>query len=138
MSEAPTIYCRPARGPAARAWMAVGLWTLAIGVLSLLPVGGTGWIEVPLGLDKWMHAIFYGVLSFLGAVAWRATGAGPGVAGVRAVAQAVAYGGLVEWLQSMFARDPSLADWVADLVGATIGVAAWWLARERRRPMEDR
>lgn len=118
------------------AWAAVLAWMLAIVVLSALPIEGAGWIRVPLGIDKWVHAAFYGLLAVLGAAAWSATGAGSGVAAVRGAALGISYGAVVEWIQSFFPRTPSLADWVADLVGAVIGAAGWWLARRRTNRTE--
>lgn len=101
----------------------------AIVVVSVLPLGTGGTIRLPFGTDKWMHAFFYGTLAALAAEAWAAVGAGPRVAAARGLAQAVAYGAAVEWLQSFTAREPSLGDWVADLAGAGIGAAAWIVAR---------
>ena len=120
------------------AWAAVLAWMLAIVALSALPIEGPGWIRVPLGIDKWMHAAFYGLLAVLGAVAWSATGAGSAVAAVRGAALASSYGAVVEWIQSFLPRTPSVADWVADLVGAVIGAAGWWLARRRGQRTEGR
>lgn len=129
MSEPRGIYWRPSR--ARGAWVAVLAWMLVIVALSAAPVGGPRWVRVPLGLDKWLHAAFYTVLAILGSVAWRSVGSGPGVAAVRAAALAVAYGGLVEWMQSFLPREPSFADWAADVVGGVAGAGGWWLVKGR-------
>lgn len=72
--------------------------------------------------DKLAHLASYAVLSGL----LRAAGLGSGWA----FALAVLYGASDEWHQRFVpGRDASLADWVADTVGAGLGA---WLSRRKR------
>lgn len=111
--------------PPSGRWLAVAAWMVVIAALSALPVSGMPRVALPGGADKWAHAAFYAPLAVLAAGAWRASGASTAGAAVRSVALALAYGAWVEWLQFHVQRDPSLADWAADGVGAALGALAW-------------
>jgi VanZ family protein len=41
------------------------------------------------------------------------------------MAMVLAFGALMEFMQGYVGRDPSLADWIADGVGALVGIAFW-------------
>lgn len=89
------------------------LCALAVLVLALLPPSipepTTGW-------DKTNHLLAFGVLATLGVRAW------PGRAW-RLVAALIAYGGLIEILQSMTSyRDASWSDLLADTMGIAAGL----------------
>ena len=43
----------------------------------------------------------------------------------RTMAMALIFGALMELMQSYVGREMSLADWVADGVGAVIGIGLW-------------
>src|SRR5687767_10834386 len=75
--------------------------------------------------DKIGHAAVYAVLGFLCAVAWHRQGSSQPAAAERSMALVLLYGGLMEFLQSHVGRDPSMADWVADSVGALFGIGFW-------------
>jgi VanZ family protein len=105
---------------------AVGFSLLLLGT-SLLPVpeGASEQVPVLLGvaLDKWVHALSYGVLTALLAWARRARSV-PLVAALAAVA--VCYGAGIELLQTLVpSRGLSGADFVANGVGATLAGALW-------------
>ena len=91
--------------------------------LSTFPIGGVQ-PSVP-DADKLGHAAVYGVLAFLTARAWWRHGSAKPAVAERTMAMALAFGALMELVQSAVGRDPSLADWVADGVGAAIGVFFW-------------
>ncbi|RYF68253.1 MAG: VanZ family protein [Comamonadaceae bacterium] len=111
-------------GAVQRVWRHTPLWRVLLAValigilvLSLMPptpqMPTTGW-------DKSNHALGFGVLAFLGLRAWpRHT--------VPVLAALLAYGGLIEVLQS-FTPD-RVAEWAdlwADAAGLFIGCAAHW------------
>src|SRR5688572_26777814 len=82
------------------------------------------------GADKLAHATAYALLAFL--LCWAASnfwrfGCGLAVCVVGVIA---VYGAIDELTQGFTeSRSPDAWDWVADLVGATAGVAAFALAR---------
>lgn len=44
----------------------------------------------------------------------------------------LAYGAVDEFTQDLVPRrTPSVADWLADLLGVAVGMAAWWIAPQR-------
>lgn len=99
--------------------------------LSVASVSGVPRLDVPFGLDRWAHAGFYAVLGALTARALRLGGAGLATALSGSFAWAIAFGGLVEWIQTFRPREASLGDWVADALGAALGLAIWTVMRER-------
>ncbi len=104
------------------AWYAVILAVSSISGRRLDDVG----IEVP---DKLVHAGEYAVLGLL-VVRQRAAVAPPGAARAIAVAVAVAavLGAVDEtWQGFVPHRTPSVADWVADVIGGALG--AWVATR---------
>lgn len=98
----------------------------AVVAASLLP-GSAGASALPPGSDLLLHAFGYAAVA--AALAWseRVTGLRTGATLVVAVA---AVGAGVELLQSPVpGRTPSVADAVANALGASVG---WWLARVDR------
>lgn len=86
---------------------------LAVLVLSLLPPSVP---EPTTGWDKTNHLLAFGVLAMLAARAW------PGK-GWQVMVGLIAYGGVIEWLQSMTTyRDASWLDLLADAVGIAMGM----------------
>jgi VanZ family protein len=75
--------------------------------------------------DKIGHAAVYAVLGFLYAVAWHRHGSSQPAAAERSMAMVLLYGALMEFVQSRVGRDPSLGDWIADGVGAMVGIGFW-------------
>jgi VanZ family protein len=106
-----------------RAWLAVVAWMSLTVILSTFPVDGLQ-PAVP-DADKLGHAAVYGVLAFLCARAWRRHESSQAAAVERAMAMVLAFGALMEFMQGYVGRDPSLADWIADGVGALVGIAFW-------------
>ncbi len=90
----------------------------------ITPTGALGLV----GTDKWVHAVGYGGLG--AALAGRRTHGrvgGEREALVFAVAGATGYGVVMEIAQlTVPLRHASVADAVADAVGATVAVAVWW------------
>lgn len=116
-----------------RQWIPPVLWMAAIFVVS----GHTIPALVPTGLaNHYGHAIAYAVLSVLlvrawSGVRWQDFGASAAFLGWIV---AVAYGVTDEWHQSFVpGRTAAVDDWLADVVGATLGVLLV-LAWRRLRP----
>lgn len=110
-------------------------WTLvAVGLLASYWVAlfvGTHWpgdALAPLagrGGDKWIHAGAFAGLAFLLAVVvgWQDR---PGGLAYLAMWGALAlYGAADEWTQSFVGRTSDWKDWVADLLGAALGLACY-------------
>lgn len=110
-------------GSPSRAWLAVVVWTALTVALSTFPVGAVQ-PSVP-DADKLGHAAVYSVLAFLCARAWLRHGSRDSAVFERSFAMALVFGALMEWLQGHVGREPSLQDWIADGVGALIGLAFW-------------
>jgi VanZ family protein len=92
-------------------------------VLSGLPVQGVQ-PSVP-DADKLGHAAVYCVMAILCARAWTRHGSSFDAVVERTLATALVFGALMEIMQGGVGRDMSLADWVADGVGAVIGIGFW-------------
>lgn len=114
----------PSNGPSAlRAWLAVAVWMAVTVILSTFPVEDLQ-PNVP-DADKIGHAAVYAVLGFLCAVAWHRHGSSQPAAAERSMGLVLLYGALMEFLQSHVGRDPSLGDWIADGIGAMVGIGFW-------------
>ena len=114
----------PPRGSSPlRAWLAVAVWMTVTLILSTFPVEDLQ-PNVP-DADKLGHAAVYAVLGFLCAVAWHRHGSSHPAVVERTMALVLLFGALMEFLQSLVGRDPSMADWIADGVGGLFGVAFW-------------
>ncbi len=105
------------------------LWALGILVLTLMPasdVPAWPWAE-RVQLDKWVHAFLFGVqgvLLGLALIRMRPSGNRTGLL-VLATLLAIAYGGLIEVLQSLLGdgRTGDVMDLLADAAGALLGLA---------------
>lgn len=70
--------------------------------------------------DKMVHVVLYGILG--AALAWGKHHAGRGIAHWAALMAGFAYGAVDEWHQRFVPRrDPSMADFGADVAGVTLG-----------------
>jgi VanZ family protein len=81
--------------------------------------------------DKWLHLVGYAGLAFLAATAWRARRK-LGVVQYAVLLAAIAvYAAIDEALQMLpfVRRHADFSDWVADVIGAAIGLALFGLAR---------
>ena len=118
----------------ARRWWLVIAWAAVILVSSSIP--GPALPPGPPGSDKLGHFLMYAVL---GALTIRAVlGHGGRVARAAALALAgiAVFAAVDEWHQGLVpGRLPDVADWVADMAGATLGAgstAAFTLRRSAR------
>jgi VanZ family protein len=114
--------------PAVTAFVTALYW-VALFVGSHLPLELDP-IQTPNPLDKVQHAVAFALLAVLlcsvgaqrGAVGWRL------VAGVLALI--ALYGVFDEWTQRFVPyREPDLRDWLADMFGTGLGIAAFALGR---------
>lgn len=116
---------------ASKPWLAAAiLWTAAILVVNSISVSDPTLRPPFAGADKLTHAFMYAVASFTwrraiistrDSVTWRV------VAGVAFL------GALDEWHQRIVpGRSADVFDWVADVVGAWLGVALWHWLRVRK------
>jgi VanZ family protein len=116
---------------ASKPWLAAAiLWTAAILVVNSISVSDPTWQPPFAGADKLTHAFMYGVASFT----WRRGFASTRDAATwRVVAGVALLGALDEWHQRIVpGRSADLFDWVADVVGAWLGVALWHWLKVRR------
>lgn len=85
-------------------------------------------------LDKFAHLGAYAGLAVLFTINWQMFGGHLTLRHYLATVFVLAvYGAVDEQLQNFVHRDCSLADWVADVVGATLGVALFHYGRGRMR-----
>lgn len=104
----------------ARRWLPPALWAAVILVLTSIPAPP----EAPAGiphLDKAVHVLLYAGQGWLVARALRTRRPRTLLAALLGIA---AFGALDEWHQAFFARDPDMLDWIADVLGGSIGIAA--------------
>jgi len=107
-------------------WLLVVAWAAVIFGFSSIPSLGTDLGTWDLVLRKLAHAAVYAVLAIL---LYRATGRS-----VVAVVLAGAYAATDEYHQTLVeGRRGAPLDGVIDVLGATIGVVAWQVARGLRR-----
>jgi VanZ family protein len=119
-----------------RRWVPPLLWAVFILVLTSIPGSAVPDVgDVPSGTDKLVHGTIYGILGFLTARALREPGARrPWRHYLLALLGIAVLALLDEWHQTFIpGRDMDLFDWVADVVGATIGMSAGVLLRRRER-----
>lgn len=110
-------------GSPSRAWLAVAVWMALTVVLSSIPFHR---VQPSVSdADKLVHAAIYCVMAVLCARAWTRHGSPQGAMVERTMAMALIFGALMELMQSYVGREMSLADWVADGVGAVIGIGLW-------------
>lgn len=117
--------------PSIRVWWPVLAWALAIALFTLppppAPVEGA-----PAQLDKLVHfGLYLGLGSSLGRALWL-SGPVSAAGTILAFAGSLGFAALNEWAQRLSpARDPSIADWLADIAGAALGIAVYLWSRSR-------
>ena len=94
----------------ARRWLPPALWAALILVLTSIPSPPDAPGGIP-HLDKVVHFVLYGGLGWLAA---RAVGTSTPRALALVVLAIAMFAGVDEWHQQFFARDPSIADWIAE------------------------
>jgi VanZ family protein len=104
----------------ARRWLPPALWAALILVVTSIPAPPDAPAGIP-HLDKAVHVFLYAGQGWLVARALRTRRSLTLLAALLGVA---AFGALDEWHQVFFARDPDMLDWIADTLGASIGIAA--------------
>ena len=114
-------------------WSAAVLWGVATLLWTLGPTPPEA-DSFPIA-DKVLHALAYAVMVLLLCLAAdrrpsRGAGPFPGSAIWLSILAFVA-GGALELLQQLTGRDTELLDWVADGIGAVIGVWSWTLINRR-------
>ena len=110
-----------------RRWLPPALWTAVVLVSSSWPDPDVG--PVPAGSDKVTHFLLYGVLGVLLGRAERGL-LGLPLRFVGTVAAVSAFAALDEWHQRFIpGRSASTGDWVADTLGALVGLLAVALTR---------
>ena len=107
------------------AWAALILVATTVHVPDVVLRAPVSW------LDKLAHGTLYFVLGWFTGAAMCAAGRCTGRAGLVALAVASAFAALDEVHQAWLpGRVPTVGDWVADMIGATIGLAVgiwvWW------------
>ncbi|MDB9810500.1 VanZ family protein [Planktomarina temperata] len=98
--------------------------TLTLSVAMLWPLEAPP--PAPEGSDKLVHVVAFGALAFPLARTGR-FGLLPVFVG------ASAFGGAIELIQPSFNRSADVNDWVADIVGVTLGIGLGLLYRRLRR-----
>ena len=104
----------------ARRWLPPALWAALILVLTSIPsppdVGGS-----VTHLDKVVHLLLYAGLGWLVARALRTRRP---LALMGAFTAIALFGAVDEWHQEFFRRSPDVVDWVADMLGGSLGLLA--------------
>jgi len=100
--------------------VAIVLWALAF-TATHVPPSDLGSVTVS---DRVLHVIGYAGLTFWIGLAMVATGAAPRRRVVGIALVLAAYGVFDELTQPIFGRTASIHDWLADLVGLVVGLAA--------------
>ncbi|MCF7958394.1 MAG: VanZ family protein [Phycisphaerae bacterium] len=92
-----------------------------------LELGGYGWGDI--GLDKLIHLGAYGLMVYL--AIWSAHAPVRLKVQLLIVAGVIVLGGLDEFTQTYVGRMCSVLDWIANVIGATLGfgVSHWLLPR---------
>jgi len=114
-------------------WVRVGLvvYWLALFAGTHLPAMPQ---VVPVSIsDKLMHVLAYAGLSFLLAMVFAERRPIALVLYMQLLALVAIYGVVDEVLQTFVGRDCELGDWIADVIGASIGLACFHLIVQRRR-----
>ena len=120
-------------------WRPVVAWVLVILAATSVPLPGAWSRWRVSGLDATVHAALYGVLGWLVGAALRRTGRRGWRAVVAALLAIAAFAALDEAHQAWTpGRVPAAGDWLADVAGAALGLAAGtWIGGRRAREDED-
>ncbi len=115
-----------------RRWLPPLLWAAFILVLTSLPGSAVPDVgNVPSGTDKVVHATIYAVLGWLSVRAFDPTRLNCAKCAI-VVAGIALFAAAGEWYQLLIpGREPDVWDWVADLIGAVLGVTMGVLTRRR-------
>ncbi len=116
-------------------WKRVAIWAIIILIATSVPVVEiTRSVPVP-WMDKLVHGAMYAVLGWLvGSALWVSGRRGPLAIGVALVAIAAFAAGdelHQHWLPG---RAPMIGDWIADVIGATVGLSAGMATLRRVAP----
>ena len=115
-----------------------GLYWLAIFALTHSPVVPVPHLA-PRAIDKIAHLGVFAILGFLLCAAGTALGYSPRRVIASVILIVAAYGVFDEWTQQLVAqRTPELRDWIADVLGAGIGITAFAIARELWQAVQRR
>ncbi|HEX5437475.1 MAG TPA: VanZ family protein [Gemmatimonadaceae bacterium] len=114
-----------------RRWAPPLAWAVFILILTSLPGAMIAGIRAPVGADKLVHFTLYGVLGLL--AAWPALAARRWARAALIVLLLIsAFGALDEFHQRFIAgRSSDVHDWIADTLGAAVGIMAAVRARRR-------
>jgi VanZ family protein len=116
--------------PARRRYMPAALWALVIVALTSVPGRAVPEVAIP-HIDKVVHATLYAVLAAL--TAWSLSAPRRVRALLAVVALASLFGAADEWHQQFIpGRSQDRNDWLADSVGAALGVLFITAALARR------
>lgn len=110
----------------ARRWLPPALWAALILVLTSIPAPPDLAGGIP-HLDKVVHFLLYAAEGWLVTRALRTRRPLSLAAALLGIA---AFAALDEWHQQFFVRSPNMLDWIADLLGASVGIAAASRARD--------
>lgn len=104
----------------ARRWLPPALWAALILVLTSIPAPADVTGGIP-HLDKVIHFCLYAAQGWLVARALRTRRP---LSLLVALLGVSAFGAFDEWHQQFFVRDTEALDWIADTIGAAVGIAA--------------
>jgi VanZ family protein len=104
----------------ARRWLPPALWAALILVLTSVPAPPDVSGGIP-HVDKLVHLLLYAGEGWLVTRALRTRRPRLLAAALLGIA---AFAAFDEWHQRFLVRDPSILDWIADMIGAVIGMAA--------------
>lgn len=107
--------------------VALALYWGAMFVATHIP--GDALPEQEFGLDKVVHFGAYAALAWLAALALRTMGWLNWKTALATFFVAITYGAVDELLQPYFHRNADVADWVADAVGAALGLVAFYFTQ---------
>ena len=111
-------------------WLPVTLWAALVFTLTSIPNPSLPAIA---GGDKVVHAIMYGILASLALYAWPPRRRRPAT-WLAVLVGVAAIGAADEWHQHYIpGRSADMRDWMADAVGALIGLALTWIVMAPRR-----
>jgi len=121
------------------AYLTVALYWVLLFVLTHLPVvPGKSLLPVPANADKLAHCLAYAGLSFLLAAASTARWGFQPLLFLRVLLLVGLYGAFEEWTQGFVPpRETSVDDWIADMLGAGLGLSGFALIEPLLRPWTE-
>lgn len=116
-----------------RRWAPVAVWAAVILLSTSIP--GPALPPGPAGSDKVGHFLMYGVLGLLSIRAALAQGGDWRRITAVCLSAIAAFAAIDEWHQGLVpGRFPEVADWIADMAGATVGAGTTAFLTLRRAP----